>query len=124
MVSDITEVTAAMLAPLAWYVAVQPIDLRCGMDRLLLLVKSALGRDGFDGSAYVFRNRAGNRIKVVCVDATGVWLCMRRLHDGSFHWPRARDVVMALSVAQMSWLQQGVDWQRLSARLDEVRTQL
>jgi transposase len=111
-----------MLSPLGWYVAVEPIDLRCGMDRLLLLVKSSLGRDGFDGGAYVFRNRAGSRLKVLCVDATGVWLCVRRLHEGSFAsvWPRAEAKVMALSLAQMQWLQQGVDWRRMSARLEDV----
>ena len=62
-----------MLQPRAWYVAVQPIDLRCGMDRLLLLVKNQFASDGFDGAAYVFRNRSGQRLKLLCVDATGVW---------------------------------------------------
>jgi transposase len=41
------------------------VDLRCGIDRLLVAVQSVLGRDAFDGGAYVFRNRAGSRIKVV-----------------------------------------------------------
>lgn len=103
-----------MIAPRQWQVAVAPIDLRCGMDRLLVLVQS-LGEDGFSGAAYVFRNRSGNRIKVLSVDPTGVWLCVRRLHRGSFHWPSAGDAFFELSVEQFTWLSHGVEWQRMSA---------
>lgn len=63
-----------MLSPSGWWVMQAPIDLRCGIDRLLLQVQKGLGHDPFDGGAYVFRNRAGTRIKVLCVDAQGVWL--------------------------------------------------
>jgi transposase len=64
-----------MVRPNGWWLAIAPVDLRCGMDRLLLLVQTQFGRDGFDGGAYVFRNRSGSRLKVVCADAQGVWLC-------------------------------------------------
>jgi len=43
-------------------------------------------------------------MKVVCVDAHGVWLCVRRLHRGSFVWPRADAVSCTLSSAQFEWL--------------------
>ena len=109
-----------MIAPLKWFVAVAPVDLRCGMDRLLLRVQQHYARDSFDGAAYVFRNGSGNRIKVLCVDATGVWLCVRRLHRGSFVWPRQSDSLMSVSGEQLSWLLMGVDWQRMSANLGSV----
>ena len=109
-----------MLRPSGWWLARVPVDLRCGMDRLLLLVQTHGGRDGFDGGAYVFRNRAGTRLKMVCVDAQGVWLCVRRLHAGSFVWPRADAAVVSLTVAQFEWLIAGVDWQRLSARVEDI----
>ncbi|MGH8031169.1 MAG: IS66 family insertion sequence element accessory protein TnpB [Luteimonas sp.] len=91
-----------------------PVDLRCGIDRLLVAVQSVLARDAFDGGAYVFRNRAGSRIKVVCCDGQGVWLCTRRLHRGRFVWPRAGAATCTLSAEQFRWLVAGVDWQRLS----------
>jgi hypothetical protein len=48
-----------MLRPTGWWLAVTPVvDLRCGIDRLLVAVQSVLGRDAFDGGAYVFRNRS------------------------------------------------------------------
>ena len=58
-----------MLRPTGWWLALKPIDLRCGMDRLLVLVQTQFGRDGFDGAAYAFRNCSGTRLKIVCADA-------------------------------------------------------
>lgn len=109
-----------MLRPTSWWLAVAPVDLRCGMDRLLVTVQAQLRRDGFDGAAYVFRNKSGTRIKIVCADAQGVWLCVRRLHRGSFVWPRVDEPVCTLSTAQFDWLVAGVDWRLLSARMEDV----
>jgi len=103
-----------MLKVTGWWVATMPVDLRCGIDRLLVLVGSVLGRDARDGGAYVFRNRAGTRLKVLCVDGQGVWLCVRRLHEGTFHWPRAGEGAWTLTAEEFGWLVAGVDWQRLS----------
>ncbi len=107
-----------MLTPTGWWLAVAPVDLRCGVARLLVKVHTELGRRTGDGGAYVFRNRASTRIKVLCVDATGVWLCVRRLHRGGFTWPRLGEGVCALSPEQFAWLCAGVDWQRLSMRIE------
>ena len=105
-----------MLSPTGWWLLLEPVDLRCGMDRLLVAVQDTLGRESCDGGAYVFRNRSATRIKVLCADAQGVWLSTRRLHAGRFVWPRAGAMICALSVEQFSWLSMGVDWQRLSTR--------
>ena len=91
-----------------------PIDLRCGIDRLLVLIAALLGHAPTEGGAFVFRNRAGTRIKVLHVDPHGVWLAVRRLHEGRFHWPRSGDAAWSLDRSQFQWLIQGVDWQRLS----------
>lgn len=103
-----------MQLPTRWHVVVEPVDLRCGMDRLLVWVQHSGG--SVSGSVgYVFRNRAGTRIKLLMVDPTGVWLSVRRLHAGRFIWPRSHDSVCALSSEQFAWLCAGVDWMRLSA---------
>ena len=103
-----------MLTSTGWFLATAPVDLRCGMDRLLVIVQSLVG-SAAPGNAYVFRNRSGTRIKVLIADATGVWLCTRRLYCGHFVWPRAGDAVFSVSTQQFEWLCSGVDWQRLSA---------
>lgn len=113
-----------MLSPTGWWMAVAPIDLRCGIDRLLIAVQSTLGRDASDGGAYVFRNRSGTRIKVLCCDGQGVWLCVRRLHRGRFVWPHANAATCTLSAEQFAWLVAGVDWQRLSQRPETLARML
>ena len=97
------------------WLAVEPVDMRLGIDGLSLKVQQALGRSPCDGSAYAFRNRAGNRIKLLIWDATCVWLCQRRLHQGLFHWPLAGETVCMLSANAWQWLVAGVEWQRLQA---------
>jgi transposase len=104
-----------MLSPSGWWLAQAPVDLRGGIDRLLRAVQG-LGGDPFAGGAWIFRNRAGTRLKLLCVDAHGVWLAVRRLHEGRFVWPRTGEAVWELSGEQFAWLVAGVDWQRLSTK--------
>lgn len=85
-----------------------------GFARLLVQVREVLGREPLYGAAYVFRNRAATRIKVLCVDARGTWLTVRRLQHGRFIWPSAGECVWSLQREQFAWLRAGVDWQRLS----------
>lgn len=101
--------------------AVAAVYLRCGIDRLLVVVQVTLDRDAFGGGAFVFRNRAGTRIKVLVVDATGVWLRVRRLHQGRFVWPRSNAAACELDAEQFSWLCAGVDWQRSRAKKATTR---
>lgn len=41
--------------------------------------------------------------------------CQRRLHRGSFVWPKVNDKTFVVTQRQWEWLVAGVDWQRLSA---------
>lgn len=102
-------------APAQIWLAVAPVDLRRGIDGLSTLAQHALGHSPCAGSAFVFRNRADNRLKLLLWDGNGVWLCQRRLHRGSFVWPKVGDKCFSISQAQWQWLIAGVDWQRLSA---------
>ena len=106
-------------SPTHIWCAIEAVDMRMGIDGLSLRVQQALGKSPCDGSAYAFRNRRANRLKLLVWDGTGVWLCQRRLHQGSFVWPQAGDAACTLSTAQWNWLIAGVDWQRLS--VPEVR---
>jgi transposase len=79
-----------------------------------MIVQQALGHSPCSGSVFVFCNRAGNRIKVLLWDGTGVWLCQRRLHQGRFVWTRLDECCFEMTCAQWEWLIAGVDWRRLS----------
>lgn len=97
------------------WLALEPVDMRLGIEGLSLRVQQALGKAPCDGSAYAFCNKRGNRIKLLVWDGVGVWLSVRRLHRGRFIWPQGSDTVCTLDHAQWQWLIAGVDWQRLSA---------
>jgi transposase len=96
------------------WLAVAPVDMRRGIDGLSSVVQQALGHPPCAGSAFVFRNRAGNRLKLLLWDGTGVRLCQRRLHRGGFVWPKATDACFSITHEPWQWLVAGVDWQRLS----------
>ncbi len=104
-----------MISPDQLWLAIEPVDMRAGIDGLSLRFQETLGRSPCDGTAYAFRNRRGNRLKLLIWDGTGVWLCHRRLHHGHFTWPSADNPVCTLTAAQWDWLVTGVDWQRLTA---------
>ncbi len=95
------------------WLVVEPIDMRAGIDGLSQRIQNSLGRSPCDGSAYAFRNRRQNRIKLLIWDGTGVWLCHRRLHRGHFVGPNVDTPVCTLTATQWQWLITGVDWQRL-----------
>jgi transposase len=67
-------------------VAVQPVDLRKGIDGLAAVCKTTLQQDPFAGTVFVFRNRRATAIKVLVYDGQGFWLCQKRLSEGRFRW--------------------------------------
>ena len=60
------------LQPQQVWPAIEPVDMRLGIDGLSLLVQEALGKAPCDGSAYAFRNKRSNRIKLLLWDGAGV----------------------------------------------------
>jgi transposase len=63
-----------LIAPGRVLAVVAPVDMRLGADGLSLKLQ-VLGVDPLDGSAYLFTNRRGNRLKVLAWNGNGVWLC-------------------------------------------------
>lgn len=99
------------------WLVVEATDMRAGIDGLSQRIQNSLGRSPCDGSAYVFRNRNGSRLKVIVWGGTGVWCCQRRLHRGGFVWPKSDAKSVTLTTDEWRWLIAGIDWQRLSATL-------
>ena len=63
---------------------------------------------------YIFTNRRTNRLKILVTDEFGVWLAVRRLHEG--HFARVQDAAgkrFELTQSQVDALLVGLPWQRL-----------
>ena len=78
--------------------------MRRGIDTLTQYITDHLHQPWQGEAAFVFCNKARSRIKVLRWDKHGVWLCLRRLHQGHFIWPRQGDVAWLLSPEQADWL--------------------
>lgn len=96
----------------ALWLAVEPIDMRAGMDTALARVVKVFGA-ARPHHAYLFANRRANRLKILVHDGFGLWLASRRLHRGKFIWPTSTDQTLSLSRAQFDALVVGLPWQCL-----------
>ena len=66
--------------------ACKPIDFRNGIDCLAALCRRELEEDPFSGTLFIFRNRRGTALKMLCYDGVGFWLMTRRLSRGRLRW--------------------------------------
>ena len=99
----------------AVWLAVHPVDMRAGADRLLARVVQVFGA-AQSHHGYLFANARSSRVKLLVHDGFGVWCAARRLNKGSFEWPRgtaAGTAQLTLTNDQFNALVLGLPWQRL-----------
>jgi transposase len=101
------------------WLAVDPIDMRTGVDRLLASVVQVFGAAQAH-HGYLFANARASRIRLLVHDGFGVWCAARRLNKGGFDWPRrvtldatGQAAPLTLTKAQFDALVLGLPWQRL-----------
>jgi transposase len=100
----------------ALWLAVEPMDMRAGTERLLASVVQVFGQAQAH-HGYLFANARATRIKLLVHDGFGVWCAARRLNVGRFAWPRevgAAASPMTLTQQQFDALVLGLPWQRLT----------
>jgi transposase len=69
------------------FVALDPVDMRWGFDRLCGLVTERLGRSARAGALFVFFGRRRTAMKVLFCDRTGVCVFYKRLDAGTYRVP-------------------------------------
>lgn len=74
------------------YLAVEPVDMRGGFDRLAGRVLAA-GLDVYAGHLFVFVSRRRTHLKVLTWDGTGLVVLYKRLGRGKFVPPLAKEGV-------------------------------
>ena len=101
-----------------------PVDFRRGVDALSAFCRNELGEDPFDGTLFVFRNRAATSIRSVHYDGQGFWLCTKRWSKGRLTWwptegearlhpLAARELAVLLYNGDPSAARFAPDWRRL-----------
>jgi transposase len=87
-----------------------PVDLRKSFDGLAALVQSVLAGDPLSGHLFVFRNKSGDRLKVLFWDRDGLVIYYKRLEEGTFALPTSADgTSVELQAAQLAMLLGGID---------------
>lgn len=70
------------------FVAVEPVDMRLGFERLGGLVRERMRREPRSKALFVFFGRRRQTVKILSWDGTGVVLWYKRLDQGLFEIPR------------------------------------
>ena len=91
------------------YLALGVTDMRKSINGLSVLVQEHLGEQLFDGSLFVFCNRARNRIKILYWDENGFCLWLKRLEHARFQWPVTEGEVRQIKREALEWLLAGLD---------------
>jgi transposase len=69
------------------YVALEPVDMRFGFERLSGLVRERVGYETRSGALFVFFGKRRHAMKVIFADATGLCIYYKRLDRGTFAIP-------------------------------------
>jgi transposase len=91
------------------FVAAAPVDGRGGIDRLAALVREHFGDDPLSGHLFVFRNRRGDRAKILYWDRSGFWLLQKRLERGVFRFPSGEGARVEVEAAELALVLEGIE---------------
>lgn len=86
------------------------VDFRKQIDGLVILIADQLSLNPASGELFIFRNRSGNKIKLLWYERNGFWLCYKRLEKGKLKFPSHDANTFELTRDQLSWLLSGLDF--------------
>ncbi len=107
------------------FVGIDPIDFRCGIDKLSIISESLSKYSALSGTVFVFSNRAKTAVKILVHDGVGFWLVQRRLAQGKLSWwPKHENEQVLIDHHTLSVILQGESpclkrrgmWKRISGR--------
>jgi transposase len=91
------------------FVATQPSDMRRSFDGLAALTRDFLGEDPLSGHLFCFRNKRGDRVKVLYWDRSGLCVWAKRLEKGVFCFPQAEGARVEIEAADLMLILEGID---------------
>jgi transposase len=100
------------------FVASVAVDLRRSFDSLAFCTQELLQQNPLSGHLFVFRNRRGDRVKILYWDRTGYCLWYKRLEKGIFRLPSGQGEGVEINATELLLLLEGID---LSSARRQVR---
>lgn len=91
------------------FVCTEPTDMRKSFDGLFCLIEEVLDEDPLSGHLFVFRNRRGDRLKILFWDRTGFWIHYKRLECGTFRLPESRGAKASIEGPDLMLMLEGID---------------
>jgi len=98
------------------YLCTRPADLRRSFDGLAALTQEVIGQNPLSGHWFVFRNRRGDRMKILVWDRTGYCVWYKRLEAGTFRFPAAAADSVEVEVSDLALILEGMDLVGVSRR--------
>ena len=88
-----------------------PIDMRKGVNSLTVLLANELSMRPQSGDLFIFRNKRGDRVKLIHWHKNGFMLHYKCLESGKFRFPKAGSGDrLSLTADQLNWLLAGLDF--------------
>lgn len=91
------------------FIACEPADLRRSFDGLAALTREVIRQDPLSGHLFVFRNRVGDRVKILFWDRSGYCLWYKRLEKGVFRFPTGEAGSIEVEAAELMLLLEGIE---------------
>jgi len=95
------------------FLAVKPVDMRKSFDGLAIYVQSYLQKNPLKDGLFIFRNKSGDRVKLLYWQRNGLVIVYKRLEQGRFKWPKAMNKSLSLTRQELELLLDGIDLSKL-----------
>jgi transposase len=91
------------------WLCVTPVDGRKSFDGLSATVTTHLQRDPLSGDLFVFKNKRGDRLKILAWQGDGFVLYLRRLEKGTFAFPTSATNEASITATELAMILGGVE---------------
>lgn len=98
------------------FLAADPVDCRGSFDALAAQAQQVLRQEPQSGHLFVFRNRRGDRVKILWWDRGGFCIWYKRLEEGTFRFPPSDAGSHEVEASELAMLLEGIDLQQTRQR--------
>ena len=95
--------------PVRIFLCTEPTDMRKGFDGLSGVVRSFLKQEPLSGHLFVFRNRSGDKLKILYWDRDGLAIWYKQLEKGTFRFPKTLAGEAEIDNATLLMILEGID---------------